>query len=220
MKTTIKISLFLVIVLFLSCEKDKTTYLPDSILAGQKAGNGIFYFNFEPDVNCIISDPWNKQDTSINFDLNMDGATDFILHREMCNPGALGSDCDEVTLIPFANNEICTIPTEFPNPVVEPCMHSGLDLVDTLPGTTAINEGSYLSNIESLIYHYSWVQNTCTLTEGFWPEVITTNTKYIGFKLVKDNKNYFGWIGMYFDTSAFIENFTITDYAITQEYKE
>lgn len=220
MRTTLKPLLASIVLLCLSCNKDKTTYLPDSITAGQKEGKGIFYYDFEPDIKCIISNPWVRQDTNINLDLNMDGVNDFIFHREMCHPGYLGGDCDDVTLIPSGNNGICVIPTEYPNPVCEPCMHSSLDLVDTLLVAASINDSNYLTNIESLIYHYTWVMNTCFLKEGFWPEVTTTNTKYVGFKLVKDNKNYFGWIGMYCNTSAFMEDFTITDYSITQEYKE
>jgi hypothetical protein len=203
----------------LSCNKD-TTYLPDSIAAGQKEGKGIFYYDFEPDVYCVISDPWNKQDTSINLDLNMDGVIDFIFHRDMCHPSFLGGDCDAVTLIPSGYNEICVIPTEYPNPVVEPCMHSSLDLVDTLPSSVTINENSYLTNIESLIYQYSWIMNSCSLIEGLWPEVTAMNQGYIGFKLVKDNKNYFGWIGMYCDPTNYSKDFIITDYAIIRGYQE
>ena len=74
--------------------------LPDHIEAGQKDAKGIYYFDFEPDIECRVSNPWVKQDTAIILDLNKDGVDDFTFYRKMCHPGYLGGDCDRITLIP------------------------------------------------------------------------------------------------------------------------
>jgi hypothetical protein len=206
------VSLSLIFSVFISCKKEKELILPDNIMAGQKDATGIYYFDFEPDIKCYVFNPWIKQDTAINLDLNKDGVDDFTFYREICHPGYLGGDCDRITIILAGYNEICVIPAPFPDAVIEPCMHSRLDWADTLSVSDIISRNNIWSNKESLIYSYSWNMNTCSIKEGFWSDVVPENNKYIGFKIVKDGKDYYGWIGF--------TNFTITDYAITQEYEK
>ena len=221
----ISIIISLILVLY-SCNndeqglnKDKPLILSDHIIAGQKSGAGISYFDFEPDINCYISEPWVKQDTSIQLDLNKDGINDFIFHRQMSNPGFLGYINDQVTLVPLNNNEVCVIPTIYSKPANESCKHSVLDWVVKLSSSDTIHSLNLSTNKKSLIYEYSDVINPCWLEEGFWSSVAKVNDKYIGFKIVKDNKNYYGWIGMHADNFRGL-NFIITDYATTQLYKE
>jgi hypothetical protein len=213
-KRIIKI-LFLFIFLYTACKEDKISVLTDSILAGQKDGKGTYYFNFEPDINCYLVDPWLKQDTSIYLDLNSDGLNDFIVHRLMSYPGMLGAGGGIVTLIPLNNNEICVTPNEFEDTIlVRPCMPSKLDWLDTLSINDSINSNLYWTNNESLLYHYSRIINQCSLSEGYWQNITEIDKKYFGFRIVKENKNYYGWMHLYCD----IYNCIITEYAINQEY--
>jgi hypothetical protein len=217
MKATIYILLLLLFLI--SCKKDKKLILPDKIIAGQQSGSGISYFDFEPDIKCFISEPWIKQDTSIQLDLNKDGINDFTFQRKMSNPAFMGSIYDGVTLIPLDNNEICIIPTKYPDPESVTCKHSKLDWVNVLSASDTIQSFNLWTNKKSLIYEYTDLINQCWLKEGFWSSVVKMNDKFIGFKIVKENKNYYGWIGMYADNSN-INSFVITDYAIIQEYPE
>ncbi|MDP3442420.1 MAG: hypothetical protein Q8T08_06115 [Ignavibacteria bacterium] len=221
MKEPICKLLFLFILLFTSCEKEKTLILPDNIIAGQKSGPGISYFDFEPDIKCFISEPWIKQDTIIQIDLDNDGINDFTFQRKMGHPGFRGGQSDGITLIPLNNNEINVIPTKNPEPVIEPCAHTSLDWVDTLSVSDTIHSTlNFWTNKSALIFQFSSIFNTCSINEGFWSKVSNINDKYIGFKIVKDGKNYYGWIGLYRDLPSNFDDLIITDYAIVQYYKE
>lgn len=219
MKEPICKLIFLFILLFISCEKEKTLILPDNIIAGQKSGPGISYVDFEPDIQCFISEPFQKQDTSIQLDLNQDKIFDFTIKREMSNPLFGGYSYDIVTLIPLDNNEICVLPVKYTDQEPFTCEHSEQDWVKVLSASDTIQSFNLWTNKKSPIYEYKSILNKCSLEEGFWLRVVNVNEKYIGFKINKENKNYYGWIGMYADRSNII-SFMITDYAIIQEYTE
>jgi len=190
-----------------SCKKEEfSLVLPDEITPGQKYGSGIDYVDFEPDLNCSIIDPWNKQDTNINLDLNRDGIYDFTLKRVMCHPVFLGGDCDDVTIIPLMNNEIC--------------VRSELGWLDTLSIQDTIDSRITWTNKEGLIYSYNFVLGGISSTEGFWFNILSMDDKYLGFKIIKDDKKYFGWMGMYADSVNRSIDFIVTDYAILKEYPE
>lgn len=72
-------------------EADSGYILDDYIQTGQKTGNGIEYYDWKPDIKCMIIAPWVKTDTTINSDLNNDGTNDFLIKAEMCNPSMLGA---------------------------------------------------------------------------------------------------------------------------------
>ena len=150
--------------------------------------------------------------------VNNDGTDDFIFEREISNPLYMGGGLDRIKIISLNQNEITVLPAPYPDPIVEPCMHSSLDWVDTLLVSDPIHIDNIWTNGESLIHYNVWTMKFCYVTDGLWSEVYNTHDKFIGFKIVKDNKNYFGWIGFYHIKANDI--FKITDYAITQEYEE
>lgn len=208
--------------LFNSCKKEKenqnvndnnlTLNLPVYILAGQKTGNGISYTDFNPDINVIITNASIKQDTNIVFDFNNDGIDDFIFTRKVSNPLILGSSYDEIDIIALNNNEVCAIVNPIIDTTILPYMHSQLEWVDTLSANDTINGNTYWTNNKTLIYHYVWgnygglIQS---FKEGPWANIV--NSMYIGFKIEKNNKIFFGWVNL-------SPTFAITDFAITQEY--
>jgi hypothetical protein len=207
MKRNFLLVLFIHVILISSCKKDEVKYtLGDLIQAGQKNGLGIEYTDLEPDINCTIVDPWQKTDTTINLDLNSDGIHDFSLFRTMCDPSMLGGDCEDVTIIPLMDNEIC--------------VDFGTNWLDTLSNHDSIKITNNWTHNEALLYSYYWVLGGVSSTEGFWQHVKDENRNFIGFKILKNEKSYFGWIGMKSDSTFRSYDFYLTDYAILKEYSE
>lgn len=194
-------------ILISSCEKNDVNYILDNFIqAGQKSGVGIKYVDLEPDINCTIIDPWEKTDTIINLDLNKDGIDDFTIKGTMCHPSMLGGDCENLSITPLLNNEICI------NPIT--------NWLDTIPYLDTINIESNWYNDEALIYSYYWVMGGNSSTEGHWKDVSTSDKYFIGYKIKKDEKTFYGWIGMKRDTTTWSFSFLITEYAILKEYEE
>ena len=198
--------LVLVLLLF-SCDKYEVSYvLDDFIQAGQTEGNGIAYTDLVPDINCTIVDPWVKTDTIIDLDLNNDGVDDFSIKRTMCHPSMLGGDCEDVIFIPLLNNEICVNPET--------------GWLDTLSYHDSINDNNNWTNNEAMIYSFYWVIEYEPSTEGYWQNVKEINKNFIGVKIIKEEREFFGWIGMKSDTIFRSYDFYLTDYAILKEYPE
>ena len=201
---------FLLIILFqsiliCSCKKEDVKYeLDDFIQAGQKNGLGIEYTDLTPDINCTIIDPWEKTDTILFLDLNKDGMDDFSITGTMCHPSMLGGDCEDLSIIPLCKNEICIDPET--------------QWLDTIPGSDTIGINNNWTNNEALIYSYYWEIGENATTLGHWKNVSANNKYYIGYKIIKDEKTLFGWIGMNRDTTSWSFNFLLTDYAILMEY--
>jgi len=195
-----------VLLLFLcSCGKENTNrILNDFIIAGQKEGPGIEYTDFMPDINCTITDPWEKTVTAIRLDLNKNGIDDYSLERNMCHPSMLGADCESVKLIPLNNNEICIAPET--------------TWLDTLPLQDTIDLKYNWANEEALIYSCFREYGGETYSRGLWIDVRDSHKNFIGFKLSRDQKSYYGWIGMNSDTTFRSFDFYLTDYAILKEY--
>ena len=200
-----------------ACKKDKTihtVHLDDFIIAGKGLGQGIKYVNIEPDI--IISlNPWLKQDTSISLDLNADEADDLKITIHKSNPGMLGMGFSSNNLVPLGNNEVCIVANNI-DTISGNCHHSSLTWIDTLTASDTINGHRLWSTNESLFSSYLWVIEQCSISDGLWQNVIHTNEKYLGFKIVKGEKAYYGWIGLFMSGSGI----TITDYAFTEEYEE
>jgi hypothetical protein len=207
MKRNILFIIIIQAILISSCKKDEVKYiLDDFIQAGQKNGAGIEYVDLDPDINCTITDPWEKNDTIIYLDLNKDGIDDYSINGTMCHPSMLGGDCEDVSIIPLNNNEIC--------------INSVSHWLDTISTLDTINMESNWSNDEALIYSYYWVMGENSSTEGHWQNVSTNDKYFIGYKILKHEKTYFGWIGMKRDTTSWSFSFLLTDYAILKEYEE
>lgn len=206
MKRNILCIIIIQTILFSSCKKTDVNYiLNDFILAGQKIGVGIEYFDFDPDINCTIINPWENTDTIIYLDLNKDGIDDFIISGTMYHPSMLGGDSENLSITPLLNNEICI------NPMT--------NWLDTIPYLDTLDMESNWTNNEALIYSYYRVGINSS-TEGHWEDVTTSDKYFIGFKIIKENKSFFGWIGMKRNITTCSFSFLLTDYAILREYEE
>lgn len=198
---------FCIILILYSCHKNEVKYvLDDSIQAGQKMGDGVDYKDFNPDINCTITNAWQKADTTINLDLNNDGEDDFLIKKTMCSPSQLGGDCEDVIFIPLQDNEVC--------------INSSSNWLDTLSVNSKINAENNWTNKQSLVYSYYWVFLGETSTKGYWQKSRQINKNFVGIKIKKAGKDFFGWIGMYSDSTRRSFDFYLTDYAIQKEYSK
>lgn len=200
-----KTKIFIILILLFSGCNDKLDYrLNDYILAGQKDGAGIEYVDLIPDINCTIVDPWKKVDTTLNLDLNKDGINDFSFEGNMYDPGMLGMDFESIKIIPLLSNEVCINPETY--------------WLDTLSYSDTISADNNWTNDEALIYSYYWNMPVHTSIKGYWKGVQAADRYYIGFKIISNNKIFYGWIGMKDDPDAWPFNFKLTDYAIIKVY--
>ena len=188
-----------------SCKKDSDSlYTDDFIIAGQTNDNRTTYYDFNPDINCTLSDPWENTDTVIHLDLNFDGITDFDINGSMLHPSALGGDWETVTIKPLNDNEICID------------LNSGW--LDTIPQHDTINQNCTWSNSEVLIYSYDWVMGEPAVTSGLWANVTTENKYFIGVMILKNDIPFYGWIGIKRDVSSWSFSFMITNFCILKRY--
>jgi len=207
---TLAILLFAIpLFLFTSCEKkeeEKNYVLDDSIIAGQKYGAGIEYVDLKPDTYCAIADPFENTETTISFDFNKDDIEDFLIKGSVCSPYMLGASCESFTIVPLHENEICTNATS--------------TWVDTLPSGTYINAFLNWSSEESVIYSYTEYQNSSRWSTGYWNDVSSKQKYFIGFKIMKDKKAYYGWIAVKTRPSPWFFTFYLTEYGILKDYEK
>lgn len=198
--------ILLLLLLFHSCKKDEIKYtLDDFILAGQKNAEATEYINLNPEINFTIIPKFETTaDTIINLDLNNDGVIDYSLKRTVAPYMMLGSDYELASIIPQMDNEIC--------------IDQSTTWVDTLSYLDSINTNNFWTNKEAIIYSHLWEYETGSEYEGFWHKVRTPDKKFIGIKMYANNNTYYGWIGMYNDSTFKSFDFFLTDYAITNEY--
>ena len=124
----------------------------------------------------------------------------------MCHPSMLASDCEKLSIVPLLNNEIC--------------INSDTNWLNTIPYLDTINLRNNWTNEEAIIYSYYWDMNGNTSTEGCWKDVSINNKYFIGFKILKNEKTFYGWIGMKRDPTTWSFSFLLSDYAILKEYEE
>lgn len=189
-----------------SCNKSTNVeyILDDFLLAGNNAGIGIHYVDIDPDINVEIENAWVDYDTLVDLDLNNDGIIDFKIKRLECSPSLLGADCDKIHILPIGDNEV------------------GLDIttgwLDTLSNNDTINIDNTWSSDTLTIYGYGKIMGELPNYFGNWGNVNLLEKYYIGVKVRKDNKDFYGWIGTKANTQITDFEFYITDYAILKEY--
>ena len=206
MKKIFIFKFLILVILTNSCKDEVIVYTLDNyITAGQKNGYNIEYTNLEPDINCMIIDPWIKTDTTIVLDLNNDSILDFEIKGSMCDPAMLGADCEYLGIKPLNNNGVCVNQT---------------GCLDTIPYLGTIDIFHNWSNEESIIHSYYGDMNGYSSYSGNWKSVLEADKYYIGFMIEKNKKQYFGWMGMRFDSDYYPYNFLISDYAILKEYPQ
>ncbi len=131
---------------------------------------------------------------------------DFTIVGAVCHPTMLGADCENLSITPLNDNAVC--------------INETTEWLDTIPYLDTINSESKWSKEESLIYSYFWQMGGSAETKGYWKQVTTSGKYFIGFKILKENKTYFGWIGMKRDPNIKSFSFFITDFAILKESEE
>lgn len=194
MKKTILFSLILIHLI--ACKKDEPADLqyPEYITAGNTMGNGISYSGIIADT-LFFEYPASSANHFI--DMNGDGINDFeIQFVGSASPGHSNS-----------RNSISTIGNSFLASNKQDCT-----LVDTLTHDDTINNTLNWARDTCILYNHYWDQSGANSNTGLWNNV--TN-KYIGTKILVDDKTLFGWIHVEIGNGW---NLTIIDYACTSGY--
>ena len=183
-----------VLMQLIACEKAELNYL-DEISAGQTAGIGIKYSGILSDT--LFFD-YPSSSASRLIDLNDDGIDDFEL--KFSGSASPGHGNSKNFIIPFGSNALAI-----------PNLEN--DIVDTLSLNDKIDSSINWINDSCTIYNYYWDASGSTSRTGLWNNV---KNKYIGLKILVDNKVLYGWIRI---EVTFGWNLTLIDYASTVGYE-
>jgi uncharacterized protein with WD repeat len=173
------------------------------LTAGQTEGPGINYVDFSPDAKLVYSDAnSNKNNAFLKIDLINDGIDDFELNyvrdaRSCCY--SLTS-----TITPLGNNYICNQKTDTTN-------------------VKALAQGDIIENnntwTKSKVYlFYYWYSSfpspdgTTIISEKIYGSWYNHDNIYVGVKIIKEDKELFGWIDVK------MRGLAVRGYAVTKPY--
>jgi hypothetical protein len=194
MKTILTIGF--IALLMIACKKEKDITYPDSILAGQKSGDGIIYTDVIPDDSIAGINGGDIEERLL--DLNGDGVNDVKLYSNHLSSYGSGYGSSSVT--PLGNNEIAisTLPGSF---------------ADTLSLNDAIGSNLNWGTGTCVLYQYSYDIMTSSHDEsGLWKFGVS---KYIGIKIFVDQHILYGWIRVEISNLA---SQNLMEYAVTTGY--
>jgi hypothetical protein len=190
------LTLGLIALVMISCKKENNVTYPESILAGQKSGNGIIYTDVIPDDSIAGINSGDIEDRLL--DLDGDGVNDVKLHSEHLS--SYGSGYGGSWATPLGNNEIA-IP-------VSPSIY-----VDTLSLNDAIGSNLNWGTGTCELYHFSYDMMTSSHDEsGLWKFGVS---KYIGIKIYVDQHILYGWIR---EEISNLGSQNLMEYAVTKGY--
>jgi len=190
--------------LITSCKKENKVQYLTSIKAGQTEGIGIKYVDFEPDAKLVYSDAESNQNNAfLKIDLNNDGIDDFELNytrdaRSCCY--SLTS-----TITPLGNNYIYNQKTD-------------TTLVEALAQGDIIDNNKIWTKSKAYLFYYwystfpSPPDGTPIISEKIYGSWYNHDDIYVGVKIIKDNKELFGWIDVKMGGMA------VRGYAVTKPY--
>lgn len=178
------------LILIIACKKEniKEDKFLTFIKAGQTEGVGIKYVDFEPDEKLVSN---NGYDAFLKLDLNNDSIDDFELRYSSM---ALGRHYNQYSqIIPLGNNFVC---------VSKIIPSSGSVFVESLENGDTIGINNNWINSKAYLYHfnrtwqYFYNPDTTIVTESFSGDWYNQNNIYVGVKINKNDKQFFGWIDM------------------------
>ncbi len=174
-----------------------------SIKAGQTDGVGIRYVDFVPDAKLAYGN--NSYTAILNLDMNNDSIDDFELNYTSFAYGRWYQQYSQIT--PLGNSSVCVSKTiTTPNFAYAESLEYG----DTIGiNNNWINSKAYLYRFYK---NWQYIQNpdTVIVTESFYGDWYNQNNIYVGVKIIKDDKQLFGWIDM--------KDTTVRRYAVTKPY--
>lgn len=181
-----------------ACNKEDTQptleYL-DNIPAGKAEGLGIKYSGI---INDTLFFDYPSSNTNRYVDINDDGINDFELKFSgSASPGHRN-----------ANNSISTIGNSF---LAVPELED--NIVDTIPFDNLIDDSLKWINDTCIIFNYYWEASGTSSNTGLWNNI---KNRYIGTKILVDNKVLYGWIRV---EVTYGWNLTLIDYSSTIGYE-
>lgn len=203
MQKLILFSLF-VIILF-SCNKETVeppknhkdikvfadTIQPTFILAGKQSGQGIVYWDINPDLEFVFS-PYETKDT-IWLDLDSNNTYDYYLNHYHSSIFQQGVKIKYYKIAPLRNNEISVLDT--------------LNLVDSISFNGIIDNKRNWTNSVGTLYSNSYINNGNPSSGGFFTDY---NKSYIGLRFNTNKGIQYGWL--------YIDNLKIGAYGYSQPY--
>ena len=188
----------LILIHLFACNKDETQpgleYL-DNITAGMKEGLGVKYSGI---INDTLFFDYPSSNTTRLIDINDDGINDFELKFSGSASPGHGNSKNSILAI---GNSFLAIP-ELEN-----------NIVDTITLNDTIDDKLNWVNENCVLYNYSWDVSGASSDTGLWNDV---RNKYIGSKILVDDKILFGWIRVEITHGW---NFTLIDYASMVGYE-
>lgn len=171
------------ILLIISCKKENKApidRLLTSIKAGQTDGPGIRYMDIVPDDTLLIENFPDNLFVTRNIDLDNDKIPDFELKYERSSPLMMGSSGVSLEIIPLGTNSVCISKTN-------------ANLVDSLSYNSIISDTNNWSNSKATLWSNGSFMDGSKTYYGYWYKY---DHIYIGVKIIKDDKQFFGWIDM------------------------
>ncbi|HET6557910.1 MAG TPA: hypothetical protein VFG54_11390 [Prolixibacteraceae bacterium] len=178
------------LILIMACKKENT--IADKFLtfieAGQTDGVGIKYVDFEPDEKLISS---NGSEAFLKLDLNKDSIDDFELRYTSMSYGRWYNQYSQI--IPLENNSVCISKT---------ITYSDFAFVESLKYGDTIGINNNWTNSKAYLYRFyrNWQRyqnpDTTIVSESIYGDWYSQNNIYVGVKIIKNDKQLFGWIDM------------------------
>ena len=181
-----------------SCQKEinaDAIKANSAMKANAAAGSTIIYTDVNPDTTVICStSPCSK---IFNFDLNNDGKNDFQV-SSFKSQLKLASRSIHVTITALSGNAVA-IDTSLP-----------LKMISGEKIASATNWDSTADDQILEAFHQSCVE--CPgFTSGNWYS--SANEGYVGLKIKKGKRFYYGWMRLNVSVPSLASSFTIKDYA-------
>jgi hypothetical protein len=168
---------------------------PAYILAGQQAGNGIYYRQLIPVITLQLHQGCGATDSCI-LDVNGDGTDDFIV--SLSGYFSSGGLISRNTIRPLGTNEIAVRP-------------EGTLLADTIRAGDTIGKNLSMENKACVLY-YDISSGQADSSFGYWRGA---GIKYLGVKVHALDTIFFGWIRITIPNAHFLY---VYEYAGTTGY--
>ncbi|PKP19158.1 MAG: hypothetical protein CVU05_11960 [Bacteroidetes bacterium HGW-Bacteroidetes-21] len=158
----------------LSRASNTVTYSnPNAFKAGQYLGNGVYYFNVDPDSTVVPPYEMGISSSSYDFDLNNDGQMDFTMIAYLSV--SYGSEQYYSKIIGLNNNKVASISTY----------------------TDTLREGDMIN--KNLAWNTDWQYLKSYSQFAWWPIIITglwdfNKDRFLGLNVITGTDTIYGWI--------------------------
>lgn len=189
------IPLVVVIFAYAACKKEQNLTYPMQIAAGEKSGQGITWYDIQPDTSLYFTYP--SSGSVYRLDMDDDGADDF--EFTFLGSASPGHQLFANKLIPLHGNMIAVT-------------NRADAWADTLIAGAAISNNLIWSSDTCILCTSSWYGGSGN-ADGIWHDV---KGNYAGVKLVSGGHERYGWVRLDMNGTT---KMTIMEYGHTEGYE-